>query len=80
MPIGGACRLSGGTLERSREAANMLSSKKKQHLKGACGELCQWQPDRRHKSSMNKTENRELIDAEPVYPGVGRLYGLFRRV
>jgi len=57
----------------------MLCLKKKRQFSRACGSDCQAHPERRHKTSMNKMEIRELIDATPVYPGVRQMYGCFRQ-
>ena len=67
--------LSGGTLELSYLAANMLIDQGIFTTSMVAEAICRGTPERRHRIKMNKAEIRELIALMPVYPGVDRLYG-----
>ena len=71
---GAGFRLSGDTLERTGEAANMLFEQGKFGFPASTGIPGKINTERCLRINMNKAEIRELIPAAPVYPGVLRLF------
>ena len=69
---GAGCRLSGGTLERCVEAANIFIDQGKSKMQPVRDHGGTNQVERHLRTKMNKVESGELMPPMAVYPGVGR--------